>query len=200
MSVAKAAAIFNGLNTPCTWNPTDLDASVTLSNSNLTMTSAAGGYRGSSGWQGRTTGKWYWEFLTGASFGGFSGGGFLKSGSSRTTYGGSGGSGIILYASGSVWNGSSQGGAGIGTLGTAQVVGMASDLDNNLNWYTKDGVTWSFSGAPASGTGGKAGGWTPGDIVKPVVVLQANGHIVTGRFRAANFTLTPPTGFNPWKP
>ena len=48
-------------NTYATWNPADKSTQVSLSNSNLTVTSAATNWKGVRSTISKSTGKWYWE-------------------------------------------------------------------------------------------------------------------------------------------
>lgn len=195
----RAALLGTNQVVAVTWNPADTDASITFTNSNLTATATATGDRGARGTTGKTTGKWYFECLTGATWtGGDTGCGFLKAGASFANYGAGGTLGIGIYTGTSIFNGSSQGVHGLGSTGAGVVLGWAVDLDANLAWATKDGVTWSYSGNPATGTNGKAGGWTTGNTVHPAFVHGGNGNIINGRFHNAQFTLTKPTGFQSW--
>jgi hypothetical protein len=203
MTVMPFIPVLVGLHTPVTWSPTDIDASVSLASANLVATSGAAGDRGTSSWLGRKAGtgggKWAVEYLTGASWsGGDSGLGGMHKGDSRLSFGSQGTHGCAIYPSGNVWNNASQGAAGLGTIGANQKVLWLVDLAANLNWFSKDGVTFSFTGNPAAGTGGKTGGWATGDFVVPTVCMAVSGISVTIRCHVSDITLPLPSGFRPW--
>lgn len=73
---------------------------------------------------------------------------------------------------------------------------VAIDVDANKVWFGKNG-TWYASGNPAAGTNdcgisltgtGRVFGATP-----------MNGAVLTGRFKAADFSHIIPTGFSAWE-
>lgn len=73
------------------------------------------------------------------------------------------------------------------------VLGCA--FNNGSVWFSRAGV-WQNSGDPAAGTGAAFTGIT--GTIYPGASLYRGGVAFTGRFKLADFTYTPPTGFDPW--
>ena len=77
------------------------------------------------------------------------------------------------------------------------IVGVAVDIDAGKIWWSKAG-TWQASGDPAAGTNpaytGLSGALFP--IIGRVGGSASNQ--ITARFRAADFSYSPPSGFEPW--
>ena len=146
-------------NNFCTMSPVAKDPNITLTEGNLKFTS--GGSGGVVGTQAVANGKWYWEVKavdTGAdcqigiwdtNFG---------SGFPYNQYVGVGESwGYINFNGKPVHNGSQ--GSAITTIGDADIVMMALDMDNLKMWFGING-TWLSSGDPAAGSGEQHSGIT----------------------------------------
>lgn len=203
MSRANHYAVIKGLLQVIGFDAATKDALVTVSGAfgQIATASGASTDQGANATIGHTTGKWYCEFLCGPAWsGGDTGIGFLKSGASFPNYGGAGSLGLDIFPStGNVWHGTNYGSAGIGAPAANSVLGCAVDLPNNLGWFTLNGSAWSFTGDPAAGTNGRAGGWTVGDLVKPAVCFNGASLTCTLRTRRSTLLYAVPTGFLPWQ-
>jgi hypothetical protein len=134
-----------------TWNPSDKNANITLTNGNRTATgTGAAGYQSARGTISKSAGKWYFEtvFTTGPYD---SGVGVATASQSLTTWIGSGVASVAYYADGSVYSNGKL--ATVATFTTGDVIGVLLDLDaatvtfrkNNVDQYTKTSLpagTW----------------------------------------------------------
>ena len=173
-------------------NPLRTASSSTVSNGNLTFTDSTNNHNYLST-IGMSSGKWYFEFVAGAT--GFSAAhaGIALSTVSPDTYIGSDTNGYSYHATtGQVLYNNSA----LGTYSTwtgGDVIGVAFDATSGKLYVAKNN-TWQNSGNPAAGTGAVATGiasntWFFGIGGNPSSTLNAN-------FGQQPFTYTPPTGFN----
>jgi len=115
---------------------------------------------------------------------------------------------------GGVWNNDSQLSGTFASYGSPNTIGVAVDLDNNLIYFSKDGV-WQNSADPSSGTGGvsitAAASLTEGsyffavgdEVTSDDTTYRANfgnpAYALTSAVADGNglgqFEYTPPTGF-----
>lgn len=179
-----------------TWNPSDKDPRLTLSNGNLTVehTGTTGIYSSVRATEYKSSGKWYFEVncnvITSHAFIGIAtsamllddylgfdayGWGYRKSG---LKYHGSGG-----ISFGAAWT-------------TGDIIGVALDLDAGKIWWAKNNV-WQASGDPAAGTNEAFSGIS-GEIYAAITVTIINDKM-TGRFKSGDFSYTPPTEFDPYE-
>ena len=174
-----------------TWNPADRNASVGLSNGDLTMTANAAdvAVRGTIG---RSSGKLYFETRVDAASGGSNDIGVMTAAASlangwwvgRDSYGyGYAGTGNILTANTST--------PGAPTFGAGDMIGVAVDLTAGRIWWSKNGV---WTGNPIAGTGGRA--ITAGTYFP--AASGASGAVNTANFGASAFASAVPRGFAPW--
>ena len=77
------------------------------------------------------------------------------------------------------------------------VAGCAVDIGAGKIWWSKNG-TWQASGDPAAGTNPAYTGLS--GALYPIVSRTggSNPNQVTARFRAADFSYSPPSGFTAW--
>lgn len=184
-----------------TWNASDKDGDITLSNGNLKATAAAiGSWQAARSTIGVSSGKWYWEYtinavdanrdqeqgialssadLAAADFGGGQG---------------SAGNCYVYYGfNGTKLNGNSSAAYG-NTYTTNDVVDVALDLDNGKIFFGKNG-TWQNSGDPVAGTNAAYTG-VSGTYFAACSFNQGT-QALTANFGATAFANTVPTGFNP---
>ena len=177
-----------------TWNASDKDSTVTLSNSDTTASKAAASWAAVRATLGRSSGKWYFEIRhdagaqnnvgvapTTATLGSA---GYWSVGQGGYTYNAANGQKIFNGASaayGSSWN----------TVG--KVVGVAVDLDNGKIWWSVDNV-WQASGDPAAGTNPAYTGLT--GSLYPIAGVYSSTQ--TARFKSTDQTYSAPTGFTAW--
>lgn len=194
---AGAAVTFDPAKTSTRW---------TLSNGNLTATSnntSPPSAHCSLGTLSKSTGAHYFEFrLDTQVVAGFYGPamGVAQSSINIESHflGASGGLSYALGAS----NGDKrfQGTAsGYGSpITPGDIVMVALNLTTGKIWWGENG-TWFASGNPAADTNPAfssvaAGPWFP------VICYNASTIAVTARFKAADFTYSPPSGFSAWEP
>lgn len=185
---------FSGAGTAyATWSPTDLAASLTLSNGNLTVTNTSGSgsisYRTGRATIGKTAGKWYWEVtindLTNSA--GFIG--VALSSQSLTNFIGVSGGGWSYQATNGNCN--SNGSVAYGTSWTTgDVIGVALNVDAGTVTFYKNGT--SLGTIQAAGCTSVTGG-----TVYPAYTEGRNGHQFTANFGASAFTYSVPSGYNP---
>lgn len=169
-----------------TFNPADKDASITLSNGNLTATGTTSGFKSVRGTIGKTAGKWFWEVK-------------LVAGSSTII--GFGGSAVALntFPGGDASTGDSygyytngnryvKGGITAGNAYTTNdVIGVAIDLTGKTGEFFKNGVSQGQFAFDV--TMDNAG------TIYPMVATNANGVVVTANFGATAFAYSIPAGF-----
>lgn len=173
------------------WNPSDKNASITLSGSNRIATAGAGSPIGVRGVTSKSSGKWYIEYTSNATTGDewF---GVSTSGTSLSAYvAGGTTTALIKYLAFNQTAGSNEVnpyGAVLSGIGM-----MAVDFTNNKVWWGAGG-TWYESGDPATNTGG---------LTRPTGTLFLfggfgdSGHNIT---IASTMTYSPPSGFSVWGP
>ncbi|HPN96254.1 MAG TPA: tail fiber domain-containing protein, partial [Candidatus Moranbacteria bacterium] len=175
-----------------TWNPSDKNAAITLSNGDLTATSANGLHKSVRATIGKSSGKWYWEYTAGAiASGGYSYLGVGTTAALLTTYVGNDAEGYSYCPQGNTWHGAVST-SGVSTFVQNDVIGVAVDLDEDKVWWSKNG-TWQASGDPETGANGRYTGLT--GTFYPMVGLYTTGNSVTANFGDSAFSYTPPTGF-----
>lgn len=191
--------------TPVTWNPADMAADLALSNGDLTVTKTTGdAVKAIRATLGRSTGKYYYEIYLDAAGG--AAGAYMIFGIAN------GSMNILTTAPGQDTNGygyyqdtgekyynnvlSAFGGV-FQTNG--DVVGIAVDLDAGLIWWSLNN-TFQASGNPAAGTNEAFSGIS-GTMFPCASLYRFFGsqHIITGQFKAADLTYSPPSGFSPWE-
>lgn len=183
-----------------TWNPSDRDADITLSGSNLIASSTGAAAQGSiRATLGRSTGLYYFEaridaignafILVGAAKASFTvSGQYLGEPAAVESVGYFGVDGTALF--------SASGGAYGTTYTTGDVIGVAINFTTGKIWFSKNN-TWQNSGDPVAGTGQAWAGIT-GEYF-PALSMFTNTYQVTGRFKVSSFTYSPPTGFSAWE-
>lgn len=167
------------------FNPSDKDASVTLSNANRTMASAVNG-QAVRALNSRVTGKFYCEFVC-DSIGGASAWVGFTSGASRQP-GNSGQPGMGYVNNGGIFVNASTV-TTVATYTAGDRLGFAFDTVAGVGWVSKNGV-WQF-GNPAAGTGGLSYGATGVAMYAAAYVNVAPGQF---SIPATSFYL-PPSSF-----
>lgn len=182
---------------PCTWNPADKASNLTLSGGNLTvaLTSSGGAFAGVRGTRSRdAAGTGYFELSVGATSSPSDIVTGLALAAAPLTYpGDSGSQGVGYYHR----NGQILFNAGATSYGTSVVAGNVVRIafKNGSMWVGK-GSVWQGSGDPVAGTNPAITGLT-GPLF-PMVGLFSLSDSVTGKFKTADFSFSPPTGFDPW--
>lgn len=175
--------------TYATWNPSDKDSDITLSNGDLTATMT--GFGGVRSTIGKSSGKWYFEVTVDAVASFFRQVGIGDNAFNLNDEIGNSATGWAYnYTGVKVTNG---GGASYGdSWAAADVIGCALDMDSGKVWWRKNG-TWQASGDPASGTGAAYTGLS-GTIYAAVSAF--GGNEFTANFGASAFSHSAPSGFN----
>lgn len=180
-----------------TWDPANKGANVTLSGGDLIATIGAANYNVARSTSSKSSGKWYFEVLINnkAAGGGTIGVGILNSSAVFNSYLGSSSNSYGYLNDGRrLFNNVNPG--DFSTYTSADVIGVALDAGSGSIWLAKNNV-WQGTGDPAAGTnaawtGIAAGAWYAG------AYASDSGSQFTGRFKSANFSYTPPTGFSAW--
>lgn len=184
------------LPNPTTWNPSDKSANCTLSNGDKTAVcgTVGGSLSGLKAVAGKTSGKYYCEFVLTGSVNNNMTLGIANSSAPNTAFGINTNS-LGLFGGGGVFrNGSQVGTDGTGSSGAT--VSMAVDRDNNKIWFRVNGGDWNNNAAndPATNTGGI-------DIsgVSGTIFPAWNGFSSTdtnvANFGSTAFTYAVPSGF-----
>lgn len=165
-----------------TWNPSDKNANVALSNGDLTVSRSSGtGDAGVRSVASTSTAKVYWETTVDAQV---SGGGNCSP------------TGIANSSWALTWIGNA-GSTGANGPTAGQVWSQALDATARKFWTRVDGGAWAPSGDPAAGTGGQDVSAITGAIFAANWV-KATGDIFTTNFGASAYSYTPPSGFGNW--
>jgi hypothetical protein len=177
--------------TVSTWNSADKAAGITLSNTNHTATGASGN-NGVRGTNGRSTGKWYFEFPVNTITAGFA---VLGIGTSSFNINDNSTSGSVgISASGTI---SPSG--NMGSAPTGKHISFAVDFDNLKFWARYDGGNWNGAAIgsqnPATNTGGTA--FSAGTYF-PLVLIQNVGTTTINTGDSA-FVYSAPSGFSEWE-
>ncbi len=171
------------------WNPSDKNASITLSNSNRTASWSAGGTYAARGVTGKSSGKWYFE-VTHTSPSGDAWVGVATSAQALNAYPDGSSTALGLYLEFGNVSGSTTASYSAVTDGTAAMIAL--DADNNKVWFGSGG-TWFASGNPATNTGG---------LTRPsgtlFIFCGGNGNETVTI--AATPTHSIPSGFTLWGP
>ena len=170
------------VTTYATWNPSDKDVGVTLSNGNLTATNSTAN-KSVRATIGKSSGKWYWEVTNTASAENDIGIG--NTAMLLSAYPGNDANGVCYDSlDGKVYKNNAPVSIGGQVYTASDIIGIALDVDagtvkfykNNALQYT---YTYSIAGAIYPATGG-----------------FALGAACTANFGASAFTYTPPAGYN----
>ncbi|MBP1297415.1 SPRY domain-containing protein [Bradyrhizobium elkanii] len=195
------------VSTSSAFDPGSL-SNATLSNANLTATRTSTSTGGAASTSYRSSGKYYFEFIVGASHGSTDFVGVMAS-----SYGyffavnGNTGTGVgVWLGSGSiVSNGGPSGSLGASAAASGSVIGAAFDGDNERIWFRLNGGNWNGSGTanPATNTGGVA---YPVAAMAPAVAFSpygspTAGDNITANLGASAFSGAVPFGFTAgWPP
>jgi hypothetical protein len=180
-----ASAIPSGVAPATTWNPADKNGTLTLSGGNLIVTNnGSNAYGAVRSTTGKSSGKWYWEVVinaTGAS--NFIMLGIAQPAAPITGYPGDSATSRGYYQqTGEKYLSSASSTYGA-TYTDGDVIGFALDLSAGTITCYKNGVSQGTMFTGLTGT------WFP------AAACYNGGNIVAGRFKAADFTQTVPSGF-----
>lgn len=181
-----------------TWNPSDKNANITLSNGNLTATpgGSLSGYGMVRATNSHNSGKLYFEVKCNTSAGpNYAQIGIAPSSSSLSEYPGYDSVSYGYYQqNGDKYNNAT--GVAFGSSYTAgDIIGVAVDLTNGYVWFAKNN-TWQASGNPSGGTNPAYSGLSGSYF--PALGVYQSGSNFTGNFTSAEQSYSPPTGFSSW--
>lgn len=172
-----------------TWNPADKDASIVLSNGDLTTTTSVTGYHGVRATSGHATGKRYFEITLGTVDE------FFRIGLAKATWTltsiGAATTGWGYKNNGYVFYNDTGYGPAL-SFATGDIISVAVDLDAHKLWFGVNGV---WSGDPAAGTGAVMTNLT--DTLYPAFSAYTSGNSATANFGDTAFAYEVPSGFNP---
>ncbi len=181
------------------FDPANKNSNVTLSGSDKIATRTTGSGNGgvARALGGKSTGKWYIEFVAGASAsGGIAFGLALSSfNASLSNFLGENTAGWGYWSSGNrYFNNSATAGHATFDGASGNVIGIAWDADAGKLWFAKNNV-WQGSGDPAAGTNQSYSSVTGTGY--PAANVYDSGTIGTIR-KPADYTYSPPAGFTAW--
>lgn len=181
----------SGGTTYTTWNPLDKDSAITLSNGDLTATCTGGSHPRVRAVDGKTSGKYYWEFTPTDNASGNNVVGVANTSSPIVGYLGYDANSWGWLGAGLSRNNGSNGPT-VSTWTNGDVLGIAVDLGAGKIWFAKNG-TWQNSGDPAAGTGAI---WSNlSGTIKPACSIYDSNADITANFGASAFTYSAPSGF-----
>ncbi len=178
-----------------TWNPSDTQGGITLSNGNLTATRTAGSSGRTRATVGVSSGKYYFEVradLVSASSG-IWGVGVANLAQSNGAFIGGDANSWAYYNDGKKYNLSASGVAFGATFTTADVIGIAYDMTLGRIWFAKNN-TWQASGDPANNTSPAFTGLT--GTLYPCYTPYLTTNAGTARFAYTSWTYSAPSGFS----
>lgn len=202
MSIAQmllgTGAAAGGGGTNIAFDPTQTNSNVTLSASDRTATRTTGSGLGgvARATIGKSSGKWYTEFLAVTSSSGNLAFGLVLSTFNPLVANYLGGTAIDwgYWSDGSRYlSGSATGGHASFTNG--DVIGMAWDATAGKLWWAKNN-TWQSSGDPAAGT--SPGYSSVSGTGYPAADCFGSGLVGSIRHAAA-YSYSPPSGFSAWE-
>jgi hypothetical protein len=167
----------------CVLNPLNKNASVTVTNGNLDISTSATNV-GIFATLGISTGKWYFE-VTFTNSSGVPAIGVVQSNWDRSFVGygiAGGGGGIGYHSNGIIYNNGTQVQTGLATYTSGDIIGVALNLDSGSVTFYKNNVQ------VGSTVTGLTGEWFPAVSGQVSTTLTAN-------FGQRPFAYTPPTGF-----
>ena len=189
------------LSSAVTWNPADKNANLALSGSDLivtkTTTDAYGTARATRGIAAAANG--YFEvYISEATQSQYIMIGVGTSAMSLSASVGASATGWAYYQeTGDKWTNGGNSAYGASYLANGTVIGVA--FKNGKLWFAKNN-TWQAGGDPAADTGEAYSGIT--GTIYPAVSLyrkSAPAHVISGSFKTADFTYSPPSGFAAWE-
>jgi hypothetical protein len=200
-------AASGAVRAPTTWNPSDKNATVTLSGGNLVVTATTSGDYGSTrSIASVTAGKYYWEtsITSILALNGFT---YVGVSTSATTLHGSfpqATATAIRSQGGNIYVGSTDSTIALGNVGNGTVVCIALDITAGLIWFRYGAAgQWNLSGTanPATGTGGIdtaaiVSSSAPAFALASVYHNGTSGGVTTANFGGSAFTGAVPSGFS----
>lgn len=176
-----------------TWNPSDKNSNVALSNNDLTAGSNSATFGSVRATLGRSSGKYYFEILV------------TQAGSTRTgigdgtfalnNYVGNASKSAGVVSGGNTNTGYTHTNAGTFTITNGDYLMFAVDMDADKAWVGKNNV-WQLSGDPAAGTNP----WldaVSGTVYPATSVYETNCSF-TLRTKTSEIAGSVPSGFSVW--
>jgi hypothetical protein len=173
-----------------TWNPSDKNTNISLSNGNLTATATNTSWKSVRATDYKSSGKWYWEVTIDVGANHIIGIGTSSAninsyaGSDVYSYGYRGTTGQKFHSGSSVAYGA--------TYTVNDVISIALDLDNGKIWWAKNGV-WQAGGNPAAGANEAYSGVSGNFCLMGSPYNNTNA--VTANFGATSLSYDIPSGF-----
>lgn len=171
--------------TYATWNPSDKNAAVGLSNGNLTMTKTGGvsGFASARSTVGKSSGKWYWENTVQAAGSWMIG--IAKIGATLTDFIGKDANGWGYYSPSGVKYTNNASGAYGAAYAVGDIIGVALDMTAGTAEFFKNGVSQGVAYTGLTGT----------IYAANTVNAGTPAGAITTNFGASAFTYVPPSGF-----
>lgn len=171
-------------NTYATWNPSDKNANIILSNGNLRAATDSGTNGLVRSTIGKSSGKWYWEYTTESVAGMI---GIANASATLAGYPGADSNGRGYFHTGNIYVNSAGTSYGVGyTYDLGKVIGVALDMDAGSIGFYVNGAYQGLAFTPLSGVFFAAAGGVGG----PTIYYNMN-------FGATPFVHPVPAGFNP---
>jgi hypothetical protein len=170
-----------------TWNPSDKDAGITLSNGNRTATrnaTSAPNWSAARGLVGLTSGKWSWELAIGTDSAGNVTVGIADALATLANFVGSDVHGWAYHANGQKYHTGVNVAYGA-AYAAGDIIGVALDIDAGTLTFYKNNVSQGVAYSGLSGT------------LFPAMSLFNQSDAVTVNFGASALAYPPPAGFTP---
>lgn len=183
-----------------TWDPAKTDASITLSNGNLTGTGTVNALKTGLATLSRSAGKYYWEVVCNASFTTNDNIGFGNA-ATADTYLGFDANSIGWINDGRVLLNNINIGS-VATWASGSILSVAVDMGAKLIWFRVGAGNWNndvlANQNPATGTGGRSLSTLSAGPYFPAMCPGQINTQFTADFGATAFAESMPAGFLQW--
>lgn len=185
-----------------TWNPSDKNANLTLSNGNLTATATAGGFTSLRAIASDSSGKRYYEAqLTGSINANNTTIGAGNSSATLASFVGNDANAVGFAGSGTAFI-NSAGTGGLQTFTYGDTVCVAFDIGAQKIWFRTNGGNWNndviANQNPATGAGGLSTATMAAGPYFPMAGTDSAGDAWTANFGGSAYAQAVPSGFVNW--
>lgn len=197
--IAPYYAAAGGGGGATTWNPSDKDASISLSGGNLIASGSAASFKALRATASHSTGKFYYEALITASPNPANlNVGIANAAAALSTYIGIDTNGVVFFQPNIFFNNGVIG--SIQTFAVGDTVCVAVDLGGQLIWFRTNGGSWNNvpTNNPATGVGGTSFAGIAAGPYFPAATLDSTTDVIAANFGATAYAQSVPATFGNW--